>query len=104
MEKIYLDISYGNGKQGRGYIADISSSGIGLASTENIASETAIEMVAKNGELIPLKGKVVHVRDKNKESFRYGLGVKFDAMDEANKWSLSNFLHKRNKRNAPRFP
>ena len=104
MEKVYVDIRYGNGKQGSGYIADISNSGIGLASTEDIAVDTAIKMVTKNGELIPLAGKVVHVRDKNKESYRYGLGVKFDALDEAEKWNLSNFLQKRNKRNEPRFP
>jgi len=104
MEKIYLDINYGAGKQGRGYIADISSSGIGLASTEKIATDTIINMITKNGELIPLKGKVVHTHDKNRESYRYGLGVRFDAMDEAEKWNLSNFLQKRNKRNAPRFP
>jgi c-di-GMP-binding flagellar brake protein YcgR len=104
MEKIYLDISYGEGKQGRGYIADISSSGIGLASTEEIAMDTAIKMVTMNGELIPLKGKVVHAYDKNRESYRYGLGVRFDAMDEAEKLNLNNFMQKRNTRNVPRFP
>ncbi|MBU0571446.1 MAG: PilZ domain-containing protein [Candidatus Omnitrophica bacterium] len=104
MEKVYLDIKYENGKHGRGYIADISNSGIGLASTEKIAVDTAIEMVARNGELIPLKGKVVYTRDKDRESYRYGLGVKFDVLDEAEKWNLSNFLHKKNKRTVPRFP
>ncbi len=99
-----MDIKCGNGKHGRGYISDISNSGIGLASTEKIAANTAIEMVTRNGELIPLAGKVVYVRDKNRESYRYGLGVKFGVMDEATKWNLSSFLQKRNKRNVPRFP
>jgi len=104
MEKIYLDISYGTGKQGRGYITDISNSGIGLASTKKIVVDTAIEMVTKNGELIPLKGKVVYTCNKKGESYRYGLGVQFGAMNEAEKWNLSDFLHKKNKRSEPRFP
>jgi len=104
MEKIYVDMKYGNGKSSRGYLLDISRSGAGVASLAKVSEDTVVEMTAKEGELAALKGRVVRVNEKKRVPYRYDLGVKFNSLDESVKKSINELLDRKERRNAPRFP
>lgn len=91
MRKIFVLIKYSKDKSVKGYILDISKSGIGLAVSKRIRKNILVEIIPKT--VLPvLKGKIVFIAVRKKETCRYRLGVKFVSLDNDKKQSINKFI------------
>jgi c-di-GMP-binding flagellar brake protein YcgR len=92
MKKLYLTISYGKYKKTRGYILDISKGGIGVASSEKIAKNTLVEIITIQKPFSCIKGRIVSVSNRQRENYRYRLGVKFVLMNKIKIQKIVRFI------------
>jgi c-di-GMP-binding flagellar brake protein YcgR len=72
---------------------DLSEGGVTIQTHRSFPVDTGLEMVvAVEEHLIKPKGKVVHVRETGKD--RYEVGVCFTEMDDADRSTIHDFLHR----------
>lgn len=97
-KKIYIDITYRNNRKIKGYILDISETGIGIASPVSIRKNTLIYLTPRLRGFVNLSGKVMHVVRVERKSYNYKIGVKFTSLNILQKSSLNEFISRVNKR------
>jgi len=96
-KKIYLDIVY-QGKKIKGYILDISKTGIGIASSGSMKKGALLKVTSKSAGLVNLKGKVANITEMKRKSYIYKIGVKFLSLTGVQKNALNKFISGLDKR------
>jgi c-di-GMP-binding flagellar brake protein YcgR len=103
MEKINLKIKYGDGKVAKGYILDLSKSGMGIASCVKISKDALVEIISRRPLSLSLKAKVVSISERNQKPYNYRIGAEFVSPGEKGKKNLTNFMLKRERRQLGRL-
>lgn len=104
MKKVYYLYIKHNKKIAKGYILDISYSGLGIACKSRVQKNTEIEILIDEIKPIILKGVVVSSGIKKGKIYRYRLGIKIKSSEKIIKTSLNKLFLRQNKRKFPRFP
>jgi len=103
MEKIYLSIKFGDNQTAKGYVLDVSKSGMGIASDKMIKENEVVEIILKGSLPISLKAQVLSVSVRDIKPYSYRLGVKFTVFTEDSKKKLTDFIINRERRRSGRF-
>ncbi|MDD5565488.1 MAG: PilZ domain-containing protein [Candidatus Omnitrophica bacterium] len=104
MNKYYVTIIHNNGITGRGYILDISKSGVAVACAKRVCKNTVIELHPAKDIFLPIKGRVVSSVSRHRKTFGHRLGIKFISPGKKEKAKLSRFVAALEKRYAVRLP
>jgi len=92
MKKIYASITFGKNKKTKGYLLDISRSGLSIASSAAIRKNALIKITPGSKRLVALNGKVLYWIKLGRKSYSYKLGVFFIHLNAAQKASLDRFI------------
>ncbi|MCM8789404.1 MAG: PilZ domain-containing protein [Candidatus Omnitrophica bacterium] len=103
MAKIYVKIKSGTSQIGRGYILDISNSGICIASNKKLREKDVIEIAPEKKILPTLKGNIKSVVISRRKLYKYRLGIKLVFPEKAKKERLRHFIKKAEHRNIIRL-
>lgn len=103
MKKIYLVIEYARSKRIRGYILDISRSGMSIACERRVNKNVTLKITTEKDILSPLLGKVVCVISRKRKTYTYRIGIKFISLKREQRQRLEKFLNKINSRKAARL-
>lgn len=98
-ERIYVNLKYAKKESGKGYILDISTTGVGIAFSSMIKKNTIVDMLFNETDFLALRGRVVYVGKRGSKIYNYKLGIRFVALNAQQKdflkKFLSQYLHKR---------
>ena len=94
MKKIYLEIECVDNLRVKGYILDISKSGIGFAALKSIKKGTNIIIKTKNKLFPALKAEVVRSSKLTKNIYSYKIGARFINLTNKQSKYLAKFIEK----------
>ena len=103
MKKIFLDIRHGKGKNAKGYVLDISKTGIGIVCDKKVSKKSIVGISSKVHTFPFLKGKVAYITLRQVKPYRFKLGIKFIPLKKRDREKLENFVFKLEKRRAVRL-
>jgi c-di-GMP-binding flagellar brake protein YcgR len=103
MKKIFLSLKSEQGKIIRGYLLDLSLSGMGVASAKEINAGSRIAISPRGMALPPLAGRVVASRKRKKQRYSHRLGVRFEPLQGSAQRELEGFMARRERRSAGRL-
>ncbi|MEW6075018.1 MAG: PilZ domain-containing protein [Candidatus Omnitrophota bacterium] len=104
MKKYYVTISRNNGIAERGYILDISKSGIAVACAKKVPKGVILELRPAKDIFLPIRGRVVSSVSRRRKTFGHRLGIKFISPGKKEKATLARFVAALEKRYAVRLP
>jgi len=103
MKKYCVTIICKNGIRARGYILDISKSGIALACAKKAPRNAIIELRPAKDVFLPMKGRIVSSVSRHRKTFGYRLGIKFISPAKKERTRLTRFVAALEKRYAVRL-
>jgi len=103
MQKINVNIEYAKGRKSKGYVLDVSRSGIGIACSTRIRKNTFVRIAGRPRLLVALEGRVAHCGTIKRTAYGYQIGVVFEPLNSKQKASLDKFFSVLEKRSHCRL-
>lgn len=103
MKKIYVKVRAGDKLIARGYILDISNSGMCVASHKRLSAGDIVKITAEKKVLPVLKGRIASVVISRRKLYKYRLGIEFTSTEKEKKEKIRRFIKKAEQRQIVRL-